>query len=84
MSHRLGYNMFVNLLKGMDMANKPRPMSVRFLRQEDIDAIQRVERAAQNGAVTDVSNPELNRFMTLRSKARAIDISVSPVTVDHH
>jgi hypothetical protein len=66
------------------MANKPRPMNARFLRPEDIEAIRRVEAATKNGAVTEVNSPQLNRFLTLRNKVRAIDTSVTTAQAEQY
>lgn len=52
-------------------------MTVRFLTQDDLDCIEKVQTAAQNGAVTIVDYPHLLLFVDLRNKARSTDTSVS-------
>jgi len=58
------------------MATRIRRVSARFLRPEDIEAIQRVDQAVQKGAVQVVHDAYAERIRALHKRARAIDTEV--------
>ncbi len=60
------------------MATKIRRMSVRFLRQEDIAAIERVNEAASTRTTqVDAGTPYARRMLALNRRAKAIATSSS-------
>ncbi len=59
------------------MLTKPKIMNARFVRPEDEGAIERVQRASKNGAVTVMpETPEVKLFMKMRAKLRSMDTTI--------